>query len=334
MGRPLTRIEKNDELSILFSSAGRRVALINCFRNAAEQLGVDLAVVTVDMDPAWSPACQVADISYGVERCTSTTFVSQMLEICQKEEVDLIVPTIDTELMIYGKNRLLFLEAGTDIHLGEAEFVAVARDKEATASILKRGGIPVPESWSVNEAKDFPRKLKFPLLLKPKGGSCSKGISIISSIEEFQVEIDDRDDYLVQEICSGLEYTINCFYDRNGECVSCVPHFRKFVRDGEVCFAQTERIPEFKNIAQKFSRIFHGIRGCICFQGFRGDDGAVQVFEINARFGGGYPICDRAGGTYARWILQDLMGQQPDYHDDWKEGVRMLRYDEAVFTEV
>jgi len=57
------------------------------------------------------------------------------------------------------------------------------------------------------------------------------------------------------------------------------------------------------------------------------------VFEINARFGGGYPICDYAGGTYARWLLQDLMRATPDYNDDWRAGVRMLRYDEAFFTE-
>lgn len=47
---------------------------------------------------------------------------------------------------------------------------------------------------------------------------------------------------------------------------------------------------------------------------------------------GGYPICDAAGGTFARWLLMDAMGKTPDYHDDWKEGVRMLRYDAAVFT--
>ena len=61
--------------------------------------------------------------------------------------------------------------------------------------------------------------------------------------------------------------------------------------------------------------------------------GDVRIFEINARFGGGYPVCDRAGGTFAKWILQDLCGQEPDYHDTWKEGVRMLRYDAAVFNE-
>ena len=116
------------------------------------------------------------------------------------------------------------------------------------------------------------------------------------------------------------------------KCVSCVPHLRRFVRSGEVCFAQTVRIPEFSDIAKKIESILKGIYGTICFQGFQDLDGDLRIFEINARFGGGYPICDRAGGTFARWILQETMGLEPDYHDDWIDGLRMMRYDAAVFS--
>ncbi len=318
-------------INILFSSAGRRVALINIFRRAAADLNIGTKIIVADMDPSWSPACQAADVSYQVSRCTEADFIPQILEICSKHNVKLIIPTIDTELIIYAKNRHLFQSIGTDIHVGDTEFVAIARDKEATSRILKSNNVPVPESWHVRDLERM-GKVPFPLLIKPKGGSCSKGISIISSLAELHEKIDNEEDWLVQELCVGQEYTINCFYDHTGACVSCVPHFRKFVRDGEVCFAQTERISAFTSIAHQFSKVFKGIRGCICFQGFKRDN-SVQVFEINARFGGGYPICDYAGGTFARWLIQSATGLTPDYHDNWREGVRMLRYDEAFFVD-
>ncbi len=320
-------------IKMLFSSAGRRVALMNTFRNAAKALGLDITVIAVDMDPSWSPACQAADIACRVDRCTSDAFIPQMMEICRKHQVNLIVPTIDTELMVFAENRGLFAEIGTVIHVGDPEFVAIARDKGTTARVLAGNQIPVPESWQIQNILKKTCKIPFPVLIKPRDGSCSKGIAVVSDVEELVEKTINPEDWLAQEICTGQEYTINCFYDRSGRCVSCVPHVRRFVRDGEVCFAQTERVPEFTAIAHQFSRVFKGIRGCICFQGFRQKDGSVRVFEINARFGGGYPICDRAGGTFARWLLQEVMGQQPDYHDNWREGVRMLRYDEAVFTE-
>ena len=173
----------------------------------------------------------------------------------------------------------------------------------------KRDGIAVPDSPQTKSR-----------IAKP-------GCAIIENREKLNGGKLDDDHFLFQEICTGREFTVNCFYDRSGALAACVPHFRKLVRDGEVCFAQTERVPAFTAIAQKFSDIFEGLWGALCFQGFVGNSGSVKIFEINARFGGGYPICDQAGGTFARWILQDLSGQHPDYHDNWREGVRMLRYD-------
>jgi carbamoyl-phosphate synthase large subunit len=306
---------------------------MNNFRKAAKELGLHVNIVAVDMDPLWSPACEAADVAFPVPRCTAEDFMPQMLDICRKQKVDLIIPTIDTELMPYVEHKDMFIKIGTDIHIGDAQFVAVARNKEETARLLQSHNVPVPDSWDATGYMEKRENISFPLLIKPKDGSCSKGISLVSSTEEMQALIEVQKDLLIQEVCKGQEYTINCFYDRNGKCVSCVPHLRKFVRDGEVCLAQTERVPAFTAIAHQFSKIFKGIWGCICFQGFKKDDGSVKIFEINARFGGGYPICDYAGGTYARWLLQDLIGVDPDYHDDWREGVRMLRYDEAFFSE-
>jgi carbamoyl-phosphate synthase large subunit len=309
------------------------VELINCFRRAAQELEYDLEVITIDMDPLWSPACQVADYTYKVPRCTSPDFLKKVLGICKKHHVDLIIPTIDTELIGYTENSDLFLENGTEILISSEEFVRMTRDKEMTARLLKENGIPTPRTWSLRSALNDLQNLKFPLFMKPRDGSCSNGASIVDSQDELIKKDEDKDLYIIQEFFRDKEYTVNCFYDRSKGCVSCVPHFRKFVRAGEVCFAETLRVPEFRRIADRLFEVFPGIYGCICFQGFLDDTDHASLFEINARFGGGYPICDRAGGTFAKWILQNLCGEVPDYHDNWREGLRMLRYDSAVFIE-
>ncbi len=317
-------------IRLLFSSAGRRVELVNCFRQAARGLNINLEVIAIDMDPLWSPACQVADYAYKVPHCTSSDFLNDVLDICKRHEVDMIIPTIDTELIGYAENREHFSENGTEILVSSVDFVRVTRDKEETAHILSNNGISAPRTWNMQDTHN----LEFPLLIKPRDGSCSNGIYIVNSKNELLRKDIDNDLYIAQEICQGREFTVNCFYDRLKGCVGCVPHFRKFMRAGEVCFAETVRIPKFKVFADKLYEIFSEIYGCICFQGFQDDSGNVSIFEINARFGGGYPICDKAGGTFARWILQDLRGEVPDYHNNWQEGIRMLRYDAAVFIEI
>jgi len=321
------------KITLLFSSAGRRVELIQCFREAAQQLKLDLVVIAIDMDPSWSPACQVADLYVRVPRCTSDEFPSQVAALCKQQKVNLIIPTIDTELSVYAGMRNSLASIGTEVLVSPEAIIKVTRDKEATAHILNNHSIPVPHTWAVEDVLQEKVHPVFPLLLKPKAGSCSKGIIKINSHSELKDIAINVTLYVLQEICTGVEFTINCFYNRTGECVSCVPHFRNFVRDGEVCFAQTKRVPAFTEIAHSLSKIFEGLWGSLCFQGYRAYDESVKVFEINARFCGGYPICDRAGGTFARWILQDLIGREPDYHDNWREGIRMLRYDAAIFTK-
>ena len=90
-------------LTVLFSSAGRRVELMNGFRRDAAALGLDLRVLATDMRPSFSAACQMADASLAVPSCRSPAFIGCMLEIVLEEKVDLIVPTIDTELLAYAE---------------------------------------------------------------------------------------------------------------------------------------------------------------------------------------------------------------------------------------
>jgi len=84
--------------TVLISSAGRRVGLIDCFRRSAAAAGIDLDVLAADMEPELSAACHAADRSFVVPRCDCPAFVDSMLEIVVDSSVDLVVPTIDPEL--------------------------------------------------------------------------------------------------------------------------------------------------------------------------------------------------------------------------------------------
>jgi len=55
------------------------------------------------------------------------------------------------------------------------------------------------------------------------------------------------------------------------------------------------------------------------------------VFEINARFGGGYPLAHRAGAKFTKWLLEEVIGAPCTAKDSWDEGLLLLRYDSEVF---
>lgn len=316
-------------MRILFSSAGRRVGLMKCFRQAAKDIGVPLKICAMDLEPEWSPACQYSDIAWNAPPCTEIEFQDWVQDLCQKHKIDLVVPTIDTELPIYSNIRKELKERGTKILLPAAEFVDIAADKFRTATVLAQHGISTPRSRRSNDLHDT-STVKLPVFAKPLNGSRSVGAQIIRT-QLMLNTIKEKGDYIIQEECRGDEYTANCYFDSNRGFICAVPHYRKKVRSGEVCYAETRDIPEFQTVATKLSQIAPGLDGVLSVQGFKPPDEDLKIFEVNARFSGGYPLCDYAGGSFARWILQRLAGQEPDYHNDWRPGIRMLRYDEAYY---
>lgn len=320
-------------ITVLFSSAGRRVELMECFRDEAQHLGVKLRVHATDLHPELSSACACADQANKVPSCASHEFIPALLEICQRENVGLVVPTIDTELAAYAAAREQFSRIGTRVAIGSVETVAIARDKLRTSEFLQAAGIPTPGTCGADDLKGLTRLGKARVLMKPRDGSASKGIHVLESVGKLSALHIPVERYVAQEFLEGREYTVNCFFDLKGRLRCAVPHRRIETRAGEVSKGVTERNETLCRAAQALGQALPGPSGAMCFQAMVDETGQPRVFEINARFGGGYPLAHRAGARFARWLVEETMTGECSASDDWQAGLLMLRYDAAVFRE-
>lgn len=317
------------ELRILVSSAGRRVGLIECFRRAAAELDLGLGVLACDMDPQLSAACQLADRAFEVPHCGDPGFVDAVCDIARNEGVNLVIPTIDPELRPLAGAADRFASFGAHVHVSPPEVIDIVRDKLETARVLGAAGLPVPRTADLAEVRDRPGEWAWPLFMKPRSGSASRSLDIVDDPAALPNRVDEP--MVLQELLDGPEYTINLFVDMQGKLRSVVPHRRLRVRAGEVEKGRTERHPGLVELAHGIARALPAARGAMCFQAILDRERGAQIIEINARFGGGYPLADHAGGTFARWLLEEAAGLPLSAHDDWREGVVMLRYDAAVF---
>jgi carbamoyl-phosphate synthase large subunit len=316
-------------LTILFTSAGRRNQLIECFRRSAQALDVEVRFVTTDLNPHLSSACTVSDQCFAVPRCSDPAFIPAVLEICRAEKVDLVVPTIDPELTPLSQHQAEFAALGTKVVISSPDVTMLAHNKFETARVLAAAGVPVPRTVQLRDFLKNPQELAWPVIAKPNAGSASVGIlrpHVTDDLLDLPIE-----DYIVQELWEGREYTVNLFVDSEGRLQGAVPHLRIEVRGGEVSKGRTERRPELVDAAQKIIAALPGARGPLCFQVIVRTNGSFCVFEINARFGGGYPLAHEAGATFTRWLIEEHLGLASSAHDNWQEGLTMLRYDSAVF---
>jgi carbamoyl-phosphate synthase large subunit len=319
------------DVTVLFCSVGPRAELIECFRAAARALALNLRVLGVDEEPETSAGCRVADARFRVSRADNGGIVPSLLKICRRERVSLVVPVVGEDLIPLSQATARFRAVGTRVVVSSPTVVRLECDKLAGARALAAASILIPDTMSLSEFLSDPDRLGWPVIAKPVAGSSSVGIvrprrpEALASIE--------REDYVVQELWHGREYTVNMFFDRQGRMRCAVPHLRLAVRTGEVWKGRTERVAVLRRAALRLAKALPGARGPIGFQAIINDAGRAAVLEINARFGGGYPLTHHAGANFAGWLLEEAAGLPSTANDRWREGVTMLRYDAAVFFD-
>ena len=330
--KPETLRHRGDPpLRIMITSAGRRVGLLNSFRNSAAELGLPLEILACDCNVAMSSACHEADRRFAVPPASDPSYVEALLDICRTHGVALLVPTIDPELQPLADADQRFAEIGTYVSVSAPELVAIARDKLATARFLEAADVPAPRSATPQDILHASEGWEWPLLAKPRSGSSGRAVQHVANLDAVR-SLPDDEDFVVQQLLQGREYTVNVYFDRSGQMRCAVPHERLQVRSGEVEKGVTRRVPALEQIAAQLAQALPGPRGALCFQAMVQPDGTASVFEINARFGGGYPLAHRAGAPFTRWLLEEVAGRHVSANGGWQEGVLMLRYDAAFFV--
>jgi carbamoyl-phosphate synthase large subunit len=320
-----------DNENILISSAGRRVGLLACVRDSIASSGVNRAVITIDAGSS-APAIFVADGASRVPRCTDPEFLTTVLRLCAKHGIGLIIPTIDTELVVYAAASEKFAGIGVTVCISDLPAVQICCNKVATHEWLVANGFPTVRQTDLHSALLNPADWPLPLIAKPCNGSASIGMRRIETQLELEALAQTSNGLILQEIAAGREFTVNVYVNRSGECICAVPHWRMEIRAGEVSKGITVKDRRLMDLARAVAEALPGAYGPLNIQCFMEESGTIRIIEINARFGGGYPLAHRAGGRFTDWLLDELDGKGLSYCDDWIDDLAMLRYDEAVFV--
>jgi len=316
---------------ILISSVGRRTQLIGCVRESLRALNLTGAVLGVDSSRT-APGAYLVDKFFAVPRCDDPEFLPRVLTICKENRVTLLIPTIDTELKLYAAHRNDFAAIGTTVAVSSPETVEICADKVKTHRWLVEHGLPTGRQTTPESLLHNGQGLTFPLMVKPRRGSASIGCARVATPEMLRALSQERSDLLVEEMALGNEHTINVLVDQRGRCLCAVPHIRLEVRAGEVSKGTTVKHKGLMELATKIAELLPGAYGALNIQCFLGPTGSLQVTEINARFGGGYPLAHRAGADFLKWMLEELLQRPSSASErDWEDGLTMLRYDDAVF---
>lgn len=293
-----------NEVRILFTGIGRRVELLQAFQQAAFCLGVDLKIFGTDIAPT-APAISYCNYFRKVCGMRDKEYIPQLIELCENDKIDMIIPTIDTDLQVLSENVGAF--KNTKVLISKPDKIAICRDKNNTADFFEQCGCKAPKT--VNDWEVYEHTYSYPCFIKPKDGSSSINAFKVESREELHALADKLSDYVIQPYIEGTEYTVDAFCDCDGSPIYIIPRIRLKVRAGEVLQTKIDLderiIEECKRIIARFKPV-----GPITIQLIRQKEtGEDYYIEINPRFGGGAPLSMKAGARSAEDILYYLTGK-------------------------
>lgn len=317
--------------NILFTSAGRRVSLVQYFRKALEKLNIRGQIITTDRNKH-APVAFISDMHELVPRVTDVSYIPKLLDICTKHQIKMLVPLIDTELLLLSQNQSHFEQIGVTILVSSPETNDVCIDKRNTYQYFKSIGVETPEILNTEEIL-ADSQARYPFLIKPADGSCSKGVTKIENAQELAFFKDYIPNAILQEFVVGQEYTLDILTDLQGQVQVVVPRMRLETRAGEISKGITVKNYELIHAGKHVVNSLPGTKGCITVQCFLLPNGDIKFLEINPRFGGGFPLSFHAGADFPTWLIEMALGQHLEVAiDAWQDGMAMLRYDDAIYT--
>ena len=248
-----------------------------------------------------APALYVADSYYIVPRMDQPEYLGCLMEICEKERIDIVLPLQEDELILIAKYKQMFLEKGILPVISEYEKVCLCRDKYMLNKTLLEYEISAVPTFLGKEYLQQNVEDN-EVILKPRFGAGSVSTFRVSNRRLLTALVHEMDEeFVVQPFMRGKEFGVDVYVDIfSGEVVSCFCKEKLRMRAGETEKSISVINEEIENlVTDAVTRL--GLKGPLDVD-IMEQDGVYYILEINPRFGGGYPHAYLCGVSFPKYI--------------------------------
>jgi len=296
------RIKKKYHIGISCIGSGVGQSIINSLKLS------NLPIITIGFgDNPFAFGAYDCDIFDSTPSIYDSNFIDEIISKCKEHHIDLLIPSLDDEVLLYAVNEQKFKKAGINAIFPKIDIVKICRDKEKMSLILNKISNNFVKSFNMLEIKkDIENGLiEYPFIAKPKGGFASRDVIIIRNekdlskvkdhhiIQELAIpeETDPNYEFYMSRISKGInpqvsEISIQIVFDKTGAVMGRMMSYNK-LNNGvpiEILPYQNQFVwDEMENLIPEFIKL--GIRGPLNIQG-RITKRGLKLFEMNPRFTG------------------------------------------------
>jgi carbamoyl-phosphate synthase large subunit len=258
-------------------------------------------------------------------------FTEVLLSRCLAMGANVVWPTVDAELRPLAAARTRFADHGIDLLLAPAEALEVILDKLALARHCA-GVVRVPRTELFDAGTD-PAAWSYPVIVKPRSGSGSRGIVLVRSAAELAgLDRGQGQDLLIQEYLPGEEYSIDVLADAGGHVIASVPRLRARVDSGVSVGGRTVHDVELEAFGRDVATAT-GLTFVANVQAKRDAAGHPALLEVNPRVPGTLALTIASGVDMPRIALDSLRGRLVPESLGFRE-LAIVRFLDEVVVDV
>lgn len=223
--------------------------------------------------------------------------IKLILKKCLELNIKMIIPSRDSELIFWSKNKLLFKKNGIIVAISNYSSVKLCLDKFKFYKYCKSKKIPTIPTFlgndRINLKKQVVIKNRFSYLEKSK---IRKTKDIYKQNRIF------TKNEIIQPLIKSNEYSADTFFNQK-KIEGLVIRKRDIIINGEAkvssIIIDNKLYKRLKNILNKFN-----FEGHINIQFFYDKNNNLKILEINPRFGGASILSVEAGLDSFNWLIQ------------------------------
>ena len=308
-------------MNILFTSVGRRYYLLDYFRK-----NIDRKIKFISSNSShYTSAKNHSDFFYLSPKISSNSYIKFIASIIKKHKIRLVVPLIDIDIKKLSKNVDIINKLNAILISPPYKIVNNISDKYKLYKFLIKNDFCVPKTYI--SKNDFlsdlkKKKIKFPIMLKPRYGTSSILTTKAKNLSELELfykylmkkighqyfnERNHRKKIIIQEYIEGTEYGLDLLNSIGKNYHSHLLKEKIKMRDGEteICKISNKNILNMcKNISE------------LILHNFLVDIDMIEmnkkfyIIDINPRIGGGYPFTHTAGFDMIKYLLKQIYSKK------------------------
>ena len=286
-----------------------------------------------------------ADVCLALPRANDPNYIDVLLETCEKEKVDVLLPGSEPELRLIAQHAARIRKHIKLLAVNDQTLIEICSDKFKTAEFLSGNGFVSPRSWLVSGTQELESINNYPLIVKPTVGGGSQNVYLIQGQDELRMIcgflLEYFESVLVQEYVGRVdqEFTVGVLFDGDGRLINSIA-LNRFIltslsnrirvpnRTGRtdlgpvlgissgVSQGRVDDFPEVRAYCERVGLAL-GAKYAINVQ-CRLVDGQPMIFEINPRFSGTSSIRAMLGFNepdllIRKHVLGEVLPNRPSY---------------------